>query len=270
MRLKNSQRMNVVAVIPARMASTRFPGKPMALIHGIPMIGHCYERIRLCPDLTDTYVATCDTEIFEYIESIGGKAVMTSHTHERASDRAAEAMIFIEDQTKQKVDILVMVQGDEPMDTPAMVSEALAPMLSDDEIMVVNLMSEIGTLEEFKDPNTVKVVTDSTGNALYFSREPIPSSKKYSGEIEMKKQVCVIPFRRDYLLTFNNTAETPLERIESVDMLRVLESGGRVQMVSTKHCSIGVDTEGHLAKVERLMEDDLLLKTYASRLTGTK
>ena len=166
--------MRILAVIPARMASSRFPGKPMALIHGMPMIGHCYCRVQRCEELSDTYVATCDREIFDYIESIGGKAIMTADTHERASDRAAEAMLKIEEQTAEKTDILVMVQGDEPMDTPQMISEALAPMFADDRIDVVNLVSPISSVDEFEDPNTVKVVIDSSGNALYFSREPVP------------------------------------------------------------------------------------------------
>jgi 3-deoxy-manno-octulosonate cytidylyltransferase (CMP-KDO synthetase) len=254
--------MRVVAVIPARMASSRFPGKPMALIHGMPMIGHCYCRIRLCQHLDDTYVATCDREIFDYIESIGGKAIMTADTHERASDRAAEAMLKIESETGESIDILVMVQGDEPMDTPEMVSEALEPILSDDNIDIVNLVAPIKTLEDFDDPNTVKVVTDPNGNALYFSREPIPSQKKWTGDVPMQKQVCIIPFRRDFLLKFNNTPEMPLEKIESVDMLRVLESGGRVHMVRTMHESIGVDTPRHLERVCELMASDLLMKEY--------
>jgi 3-deoxy-manno-octulosonate cytidylyltransferase (CMP-KDO synthetase) len=226
------------------------------------MIGHCYCRVRLCEELSDTYVATCDKEIFDYIESIGGKVVMTADTHERASDRAAEAMLKIEKQTGEKTDILVMVQGDEPMDTPQMVSEALAPMLADESINVVNLVAPISNAEEFEDPNTVKVVTDPAGNALYFSREPVPSRKKWSGDVPMQKQVCVIPFRRDYLLEFNNTPETPLEQIESVDMLRVLESGGRVRMVPTQYPSIGVDTPEHLERVSQLMADDPLMKGY--------
>ena len=254
--------MRVVAVIPARMASSRFPGKPMAKIHGMPMIGHCYCRIRLCEQLSDTYVATCDQEIYDYIESIGGKAIMTADTHERASDRAAEAMLKIEEETGEHIDILVMVQGDEPMDTPEMVAEALGPILSDPSVDIVNLVAKIETLEEFEDPNTVKVVTDPNGYALYFSREPIPSTKKWSGDIPMQKQVCIIPFRRDFLLKFNSTPEMPLEKIESVDMLRVLESGGRVRMVPTAYRSIGVDTPIHLEKVCEAMEKDLLMKEY--------
>jgi len=254
--------MNIVAVIPARMASSRFPGKPMALIHGMPMIGHCYCRVRLCDALNHTYVATCDEEIFQYIESIGGKAVMTANTHERASDRAAEAMVKIEKAHKEKVDILVMVQGDEPMDTPQMISEAISPMLNDDSIEVVNLMGPITTQSEFEDLNTVKVVSGLDGNAIYFSREPIPSRKKFVGDVPMCKQICIIPFRRDYLLEFNDTPETPLECIESVDMLRVIESGKSVRMVMTEHQSIGVDTPQHLKRVEQLMANDSLMREY--------
>jgi 3-deoxy-manno-octulosonate cytidylyltransferase (CMP-KDO synthetase) len=244
------------------MASSRFPGKPMALIHGMPMIGHCFCRVRLCDALSETYVATCDREIFDYIESIGGKAVMTADTHERASDRAAEAMIRIEDACGQKTDILVMVQGDEPMDTPEMISDAITPMLNDNSVQIVNLMGHIDSLTDFEDPNTVKVVVGANDNAIYFSREPIPSRRKSVGDVLMRKQICVIPFRRDYLIQFNNTPEMPLERIESVDMLRVIESGGNVRMVMTDHPSIGVDTPEHLRRVEELMISDPLMKEY--------
>ena len=256
--------MRIVAIIPARMASSRFPGKPMALIHGMPMIGHCYCRVRLCPELTDTYVATCDEEIFDYIKSIGGNVVMTADTHERASDRAAEAMIQIEEASGKKIDILAMIQGDEPMDTPEMVSEALSPMLKNDSIQVVNLMGRIESMSEFEDPNTVKVVVDSTSSAIYFSREPIPSRKKGIDAVPMRKQIAVIPFRRDYLIKFNSSAETPLERIESVDMLRVIENGDKVRMVMTENQSIGVDTPEHLERVEQLMTDDPLMRKYLS------
>ena len=254
--------MRTVAIIPARLASSRFPGKPMALIHGMPMIGHCYCRVRLCPDLADTYVATCDEEIFDYILSIGGKAVMTADTHERASDRAAEAMVKVEEACGEKTDILVMVQGDEPMDTPEMVSEALLPMLQNDSIQIVNLMGRIETLAEFEDPNIVKVVVDSDSNAIYFSREPIPSRKKGVDTVPMRKQIAVIPFRRDFLVKFNRTPEMPLEIIESVDMLRVIESGGQVRMVMTEYQSIGVDTPEQLQSVEKLMENDPLMRKY--------
>jgi len=254
--------MRIVAIIPARMGSSRFPGKPMALIHRFPMIGHCYFRISKCPDVDETYVATCDQEIYDFIESIGGHAIMTSNSHERASDRAAEAMLKVEAVSNKKTDILVMAQGDEPMDTPGMVSEVLKPMLSAGKPEVVNLMGRIKTIREFEDPNTVKVVVDQEQNAIYFSREPIPSRRKYDLEFSMHKQICIIPFTRDYLLTFNSTKQTPLEIIESVDMLRVLESGHKVRMVYTGHDVHPVDTLEDLQKVQKLMASDSLMATY--------
>ena len=254
--------MNIVAVIPARMASSRFPGKPMKKIHGMPMIGHCYHRVRRCTELSATYVATCDSEIEAYVGSIGGRAIMTSDMHERASDRAAEAMLKIEEITGERIDILVMVQGDEPMDTPEMISQALDPIKSDRTVNVVNLMARIDSLEEFEDPNTVKVVADSNDYALYFSREAIPSRKKGFKEVPMRKQVCIIPFRRNYLLEFNEMPETELERIESVDMMRILESGGSVKMVHTDKETYGVDTPEDLLKVEDQMKNDPLMREY--------
>lgn len=257
--------MRSIAVIPARMASSRFPGKPMQLIHGIPMIGHCYYRVSMCPDIEQTYVATCDTEIYDYIDSIGGRVIMTSDKHERASDRAGEAMLKIEQNMGEKIDVLVMVQGDEPMDTPTMIHDALAPMIQDSTIEVVNLMGEIKTTDEFEDPNTVKVVVDPNDYAIYFSREPIPSRKKGSTHVPMRKQICIIPFRRDYLIKFNNTDEMPLEIIESVDMMRVIETGGRVKMVFTSEESYGVDTKQDLDIVTRKMECDSLRLEYRVR-----
>ena len=216
--------MNIISIIPARMNSSRFPGKPLAKINGIPMVGHCYFRSKMCESITETYVATCDHEIKEYINSINGKVIMTSTKHERATDRTAEAMISIEKQTGVKTDIVVMIQGDEPMIEPKMITAAIKPLLDDQEIFVTNLMSKIRDIKEFNDPNEVKVVVNNNNDALYFSREPVPSLKKYQGEAQMYKQVCVIPFQRDFLLEFNNIKQTPLEIIESIDMLRILEN----------------------------------------------
>jgi 3-deoxy-manno-octulosonate cytidylyltransferase (CMP-KDO synthetase) len=254
--------MKIVAIIPARMGSSRFPGKPMALIHDIPMIGHCYLRTSLCEDLLDTYVATCDQEIFDYIESIGGKAIMTSDSHERASDRTAEAMLKIEHNIGEKVDIVVMVQGDEPMVTPAMISESLVPFSNESSINVVNLMAKMETVTEFEDPNEVKVVVDKNSDAIYFSREPIPSRKKGYDKVKMLKQVCIIPFKRNYLLKFNETPETELEQIESVDMMRIIEIGEKVRMVMTDGFSFSVDTEEDRVNVERKMDGDKLMGKY--------
>ena len=246
--------MNILALIPARMGSSRFPGKPMAIIHGKPMIGHVYERVAKSTLLTMTVVATCDQEIFDYIESIGGVAVMTGVQHERASDRCAEALLKLEQANNTRYDVVVMVQGDEPMTHPDMIAEAVQPLLDDAEVQVVNLRAEIQDTAEFEDRNCIKVVCDLKSDAIYFSREPIPTRSKIPG-IPMFKQVCVIPFRRDYLLEYTSLAPTPLEVIESVDMMRVLEHGGKVRMVPTKHSTRAVDTPDDLKNVERLMSD---------------
>jgi 3-deoxy-manno-octulosonate cytidylyltransferase (CMP-KDO synthetase) len=260
--------MNIIAIIPARMGSSRFPGKPLAKIHGMPMIGHVYYRTQLCSLLTDTYVATCDREICDYVSSIGGKPVMTADTHERCTDRTAEAMLKIENDSDQIVEVVVMVQGDEPMVTPEMIDAALKPLLDDKSVNVVNLMGQLNSLEEFEDPNEVKVVIDGRGDALYFSREPIPSRKKGLREVPMHKQVCIIPFRRDYLLKFNAMAETPLERIESVDMLRILENGEKVRMVKIDTANKSVDTPEDLKQAEDLMKRDPLMRSYLKQTDG--
>jgi 3-deoxy-manno-octulosonate cytidylyltransferase (CMP-KDO synthetase) len=242
----------ILALIPARMGSTRFPGKPMARLLGKPMIGHVYERVSQNSLLTTTAVATCDDEIADYIKSIGGRVVMTGSHHERASDRCAEALAILEKEEAITYDIVVMVQGDEPMTDAEMISEAVNPMLDDPAIKVVNLLGQIESIEEFEDRNCIKVVTDLAGNALYFSREPIPTRAK-APEIPMTKQVCIIPFRRDFLLEYTRMAPTPLEIAESVDMMRVLEHGLQVRMVPTRHNSRAVDTPDDLAMVEKLM-----------------
>lgn len=246
--------MNILALIPARMGSSRFPGKPMALILGKPMIGHVYERVARSSMLAMTAVATCDQEIFDYIESIGGVAVMTSDTYERASDRCAEALIKLEKANNIRYDIVVMVQGDEPMTHPDMIAEAVKPMLADPEIQVVNLLGKITDTAEFEDRNCIKVVCDLNLDAMYFSREPIPTRCKVD-QIPMGKQVCIIPFRRDYLLEYTRLAPTPLEVAESVDMMRILEHGMKVRMAPTMHNTQAVDTPDDLKKVERLMQE---------------
>lgn len=257
--------MNVIGIIPARMASTRFPNKPMARILGIPMIGHVYHRCKMCSLLKDVFVATCDKEIYDYIESIGGKAVMTADTHERASDRCAEAMLKIETKIGDRIDVMTMIQGDEPMVFPEMITEALRPMIDDPAILITNLLGEITSLAEFEDPNQVKVVIDKHSNALYFSREPIPSRKKFSGQVPMFKQVPIIPFRRAFLIEYNRMEQTPLEIIESVDMMRIVENGIKIRMVKTKFSTHAVDTIEDLRRVEKLMADDPLREYYNKR-----
>lgn len=258
--MKNSR---IIAIIPARMGSSRFPGKPLAKILGMPMIGHVYKRTVMCNKLAETYVATCDNEIADYVYSLGGKVIMTSSEHQRASDRTAEAMLKAESELGYKVDIVVMVQGDEPMLSPAMIEKAVDPMIGDDEILAVNLMAPLKNQAEQEDKNEVKVVTDTRHNALYFSREPIPSGWRGVEELPMYKQVCIIPFRRDFLLEFNRLRSTPLEIAESIDMLRVLEHGLKVKMVLSEVETYSVDTPDDLARVEVLMGNDMFIREYS-------
>jgi 3-deoxy-manno-octulosonate cytidylyltransferase (CMP-KDO synthetase) len=200
----------------------------------------------------------------EYADTIGAPAIMTSTLHERASDRTAEAMQKIETASGKKTDIVVMIQGDEPMINPLMIDEAIRPMLNDPGIYVVNLMSHLDTQVEHEDPNEVKVVVDQQNFALYFSREPIPSRKKGVLKVPMLKQVCIIPFRRDFLLKFNNLMPTPLEIIESVDMLRVLEHGYKVKMVMSENRTYSVDTPEDLEYVNKCMKNDRLILNYGT------
>ena len=246
--------MNVLAIIPARMNSSRFPGKPMAAILGKPMIGHVYERVSQSSSLDLTVVATCDKEIFDYIESIGGVAVMTGEQHERASDRCAEALMTIEQKNNVEYDIIVMVQGDEPMTHPAMIAEAVKPLIDESEVQVVNLLGKIQDENEFENRNCIKVVCDLDMNAMYFSREPIPTRCKID-QVPMGKQVCIIPFRRNFLLDYTLMEPTPLEVAESIDMMRILENGLKVRMANTSYSTHAVDTPEDLAWVEQLMEN---------------
>jgi 3-deoxy-manno-octulosonate cytidylyltransferase (CMP-KDO synthetase) len=258
--------MRAIGIIPARMEATRFPGKPLKKIHGMPMIGHCYFRSKMCSLLDDVYVATCDQEIVDYINSIGGKAVMTKDTHERASDRVLEAMLKIEAESGRKVDVVVLIQGDEPMTTPKMIEQAVTPMANDPKINVINLTSKIQDQDEFEDPNEIKVVLNHKMEALYFSRSPIPSLSKYKKSDAPKyKQVCIIPFRREFLIRYSDLQPSSLEIVESIDMNRVLQHGYAVQMIETEEVSYSVDTQEDLAFVEDAMKNDPLMKTYLKK-----
>ena len=255
----------IVGIIPARMGSSRFPGKPMQPIAGIPMIGHVFMRARMSDTLDEVYVATCDAEIFDYIESLGGQAIMTRDTHVRCGDRVAEALLEVERMTGARVDIVVLIQGDEPLVQPGMINEAVGPLLDDNEIQIVNLMGHIKDAQEWSDPNQVKVVVDRQNFALYFSRAPIPSNQKWDGSVPMNKQICVIPHRRDILLRFSELPSTPLERIESVDMMRLLEHGYKVKMVPTRFEVCSVDTPADLERAEAIMKTDPLFAEYRNR-----
>lgn len=253
--------MKSVAILPARMGASRFPGKPLHPILGIPMIAHCYYRTRMAQGLDETYVATCDQEIADCVLALGGKVVMTSLLHNRASERTAEAMLKIEAETGEEIDVVVMVQGDEPLILPEVIAETLRHF-GDPEVDIVNIMSRFRTREQFEDRNNVKVVVNQRMDALYFSREPVPSPWKGTAQLPMYNQVGVIAFRRNALLRFNSMPETDLEKIESVDMNRILETGGRIRMVPTEAFIIGVDTPEEAEEAGRLMRNDPLLASY--------
>jgi len=244
--------MKTIAIIPARLASTRFPNKPLAKILGKSMLQHILERVSTCSEIDAVLVATCDQPIIDHVESLGYKAVMTSDKHERASDRCAEAITKLESTASPKFDIVIMVQGDEPMTDPRMLSDALRPFKDSPEIQVVNLYADIQP-DEFNSPNCVKTVMDLAGNALYMSRAAIPVSQD-GVERPSGKQLGLIAFRREALAKFAKLTPAPLEINESVDMLRFLEHGIPIRMQRTTHRTHAVDVPADIAEVERLMK----------------
>lgn len=253
--------MKVIGIIPTRMNSSRFPGKPMEKILGLPMIGHCYLRSRLSKQLDELYVATCDKEIEEYVCSLGGKVIITSNSHTRASTRTAEALKRIEKNNNLKIEIVVMIQGDEPLIIPETISQAIKAF-DDRDVKISNVMSRFHSQESFEDKNNVKVVVNKKNDALYFSRESIPSPWKSWGLGPCYNQTGIIAFRRDTLLYFNSLKETYLEKTESVDMNRILENGEKIRMVPTDAYTIGVDVPDDLFKAKSFLEKDQLVKSY--------
>ena len=243
----------IIAIIPARMGSSRFPGKPMKKINGKPMIQIVYENVKKNKKLSAVVVATCDKIIFNFIHSIGGKAIMTSKKHTRASDRCSEALKKVEKQKGIKYDIIVMVQGDEPMINPAMINQSINPMLKNKKILVTNLMSKITNKQDYENKNFIKLVHDKFNKALYLSRSSIPLTK-FSLSKNIKKQVCVIPFRRDFLILYNRLKPSPLEKQESIDMLRILENGYDLHLVQTNYFTHAVDTKKDLLKVQNFLK----------------
>lgn len=250
-----------IAIIPSRLDSTRFPNKPLKEILGMPMIGHCFHRAKMASNIDEVYVATCDQEIADYIDSIGGEAIMTSSNHKRASTRSAEALEIIEKEIREKIEIIVMVQGDEPMISPEIISQTL-PNFSEKTVNIVNIISRIQSTESFTDKNNVKVVFDANFDALYFSREPIPSAWNGLDHIPKYMQTGIIAFRRNALLEFNKMPESELEIIESIDMNRVLEHGGKIRIVPTDELTIGVDVPEELEQVEKILLNDLIAEKY--------
>jgi 3-deoxy-manno-octulosonate cytidylyltransferase (CMP-KDO synthetase) len=245
--------MKITAIIPARYGSTRFEGKALADICGKPMIQHVYERTTRSSLVSDVVVATDDERIAAAVRKFGGRVEMTSTGHETGTDRLAEVAGRIES------DIIVNVQGDEPLIEPAMIDEAIEPLVGDGSIMMSTLKSRIKSLHDFLSPNVVKVVTDWEGFALYFSRSPVPNfrdkwndlkdEKFSSGKLLCYKHVGLYVYRREFLLQFSQMSPTYLELSEKLEQLRVLENGYRIKVVETSHDSIGVDTPADLAAV---------------------
>ena len=252
--------MSIIAVIPARMVSSRFPGKPLHPILGLPMIEHVRRRTLLCSQISEVIVATCDQEIAEEVQCFGGKVAMTSDRHERSTGRVAEAAESLD------AEIVINVQGDMPFVRPEMLADLVAPLIKEPNVLCADLMSPIQDESEFLSPNVVKVVVDNQSNALYYSREPIPSVRKAPPQASMPryKQLGIVAFRRTFLQTFAKLPPTSLEVIESVDMLRVLGHGHRIRMVSTPFATIGVDTPEDLEHAIELMREDSLYPTYRS------
>jgi 3-deoxy-manno-octulosonate cytidylyltransferase (CMP-KDO synthetase) len=248
-----------VCIIPARMASSRFPGKPLAPLLGLPLILHVYHRCRLGGAFERVVVATCDREILEAVEALGGEAVMTADTHERCTDRVSEAIDTL-DLSLADDDLVLMVQGDEVLVSPQMIDDMLR-VYEVERPAVVNLASRLYRAEDHADPNTVKVVTAPDGRALYMSRAPIPSTARAEG-VSTYQQTGVIGFSARFLAAFATLPQTPLERIESCDMMRVIEHGLPIQVVHTESETIGVDTPADLRRGEEFLASDAVTARY--------
>ncbi len=252
-------RKKVVVIIPARMGSTRFPGKPVAKILGLPMIEHVRRRVSLCDFIDDVYVATCDEEIRELVESFDGKVIMTAATHERATDRVEEAATGLD------ADIIVNVQGDEPLISPELVRNVVKPLEERDDVLCSCLIYPITNPDELDDVNEVKVVLNQNNWVMYFSRSPIPHFKT-NENYPLYKQSGTTAFQKGFLHQYSRLAPTPLEKAESVDMLRILEHGYRILGVVNPYACTGVDIPSDILRIERIMTDDELQQKYYSRI----
>ncbi len=235
------------------MGSSRFYGKPLKKINGLAMAHVCYNNADKAKYIDRVFIATPDKEIKDYFDKYNIEVIMTSITHKRASDRTFEALIKIEKKYKKKINYITMLQGDEPMINSKMIDKATYTLIKNKKLGCVNLTSIISSLKEAQDKNLIKVVMDKDNNAIYFSREPIPNGIEEKND-NFFKQVCVMPFRRDYLIKFNQLRPTFLEKKESIDMLRFLENNLKVRMVLTKIITQSVDTVHDLRKVISILK----------------
>lgn len=244
--------MTAVVIIPARYDSTRFPGKPLYPLRGIPVIQHVYENSNRARLTDEVMVATDSETIFEKVVSFGGKAVMTDKKHPSGTDRIAEVAGSID------CDIIVNVQGDEPLIRPEMIDDVIS-LLEDKRASVGTLRKKIEDPNEIADPNIVKVVCDREGFALYFSRATIPFRAPHS-EIRTPhyyKHIGIYSYRRDILLTLAGTEQTSLEKTEKLEQLRALEKGIRIKVRETFFETYGIDTPEDLERVEKWLSISL-------------
>jgi 3-deoxy-manno-octulosonate cytidylyltransferase (CMP-KDO synthetase) len=249
----------IIAVIPARYGSTRFPGKSLALIRDKPMVQWVYERTKRSTLLDRVIVATDDRRILDAVTAFGGEAMMTSKAHATGTDRIAEVARSLD------CDIIVNVQGDEPLIDPRMIDEAVRPLVGDPSIPMGTLAKRITDPADAVDPNVVKVVMDRKGYALYFSRAPIPWDRDHwAGRTDLAgltlggpcyKHIGLYVYRRDFLLAYAAMPQTALEMIEKLEQLRALEHGYKIKVETTEHESFGVDIPGDLSKILQRLDE---------------
>jgi 3-deoxy-manno-octulosonate cytidylyltransferase (CMP-KDO synthetase) len=239
----------VLVVIPARYASVRFPGKPLAQIAGKPMIQHVVERVRLAQQPVKIVVATEDERILQAAKAFGAEAILTRADHKTGTDRVAEVATHI------PADIYINVQGDEPLIDAGTIDSVIETMAEDDSIHLATPCSAITHQPEIMDPNVVKAVLDFDGNALYFSRAPIPWVRDTGAKVAARhtKHIGLYGYRRDALLEFPTLPPGELERVEQLEQLRWLENGFKIRVVETEYNAVSVDVPEDVAKVEKIL-----------------
>lgn len=238
--------MNILCVIPARYASTRLPGKPLALIAGKPMIEHVYKRACQAKLPQKVLVATDDQRVVDAVQKFGGEVMLTSPEHPSGTDRLAEVALSYPD-----VDVIVNVQGDEPMIPPKVIDDLAKAFVEDPNLKMATLKTLMAE-EDYTNPNAVKVVTDLNGYALYFSRSLMPYPRKKPAGYKVYKHVGIYAYRRDFLLQYAALAPTELEQIESLEQLRALENGFKIKVLTSDFQGIGIDTPEDLAAANEL------------------
>lgn len=238
--------MKIIGVIPARYASSRFPGKPLADIHGKPMIWWVHRQASKVPDFDSVYVATDNKQIFSECQRLGIHAIMTEDNHPTGTDRLGEVAGHIE------ADLYVNIQGDEPLVAPETIVRAIEPFIADKELEVINLMTEIKRQTDLINPTVPKVVVNSKNEAVYLSRLPVPYPKESEG-LKYYKQVCVYCFTLKALELFCKHSKGPAERAEDIELLRFIENGISVQMVEVAQDTVAVDTPSDLKLVRKLL-----------------